>query len=161
MPGGGSMALTTRPAGERVVLRVADTGTGMSDEVAARAFDPFFTTKEKGRGTGLGLATVYGIVQGAGGRVHLDTMLGERDHGRDRAAAGRRGARAGAGPPPPAPAGKGETVLLVEDEQAVRELTGRILAENGYAVIHAADGYRARTVATGSRGRSTCSCPTW
>ena len=153
MPGGGSMTLTTRPAGERVVLRVADNGTGMSDEVAARAFDPFFTTKEKGRGTGLGLATVYGIVQGAGGRVHLDTMLGEGTTVEVELPLADAEPAPAPAPPPPAPAGKGETVLLVEDEQAVRELTGRILAENGYEVIHASDGYRARTVSDGFEGR--------
>ena len=153
MPGGGSMTLTTRPAGERVVLRVADNGTGMSDEVAARAFDPFFTTKEKGRGTGLGLATVYGIVQGAGGRVHLDTMLGEGTTVEVELPLADAEPAPAPAPPPPAPAGKGETVLLVEDEQAVRELTGRILAENGYEVIHASDGYRARTVSDGFEGQ--------
>ena len=153
MPGGGSMTLTTRPAGERVVLRVADNGTGMSDEVAARAFDPFFTTKEKGRGTGLGLATVYGIVQGAGGRVHLDTMLGEGTTVEVELPLADAEPAPAPDPPPPAPIGKGETVLLVEDEQAVRELTGRILAENGYEVIHASDGYDARTLSDGFEGQ--------
>jgi PAS domain S-box-containing protein len=153
MPGGGSMTLTTRPAGERVVLRVADNGTGMSDEVAARAFDPFFTTKEKGRGTGLGLATVYGIVQGAGGRVHLDTMLGEGTTVEVELPLADAEPAPAPAPPPPVPAGKGETVLLVEDEQSVRELTGRILAENGYEVIHASDGYRARTASDGFEGQ--------
>ena len=153
MPGGGSMTLTTRPAGERVVLRVTDNGTGMSDEVAALAFDPFFTTKEKGRGTGLGLATVYGIVQGAGGRVHLNTMLGEGTTVEVELPLADAEPAPAPDPPPPAPTGKGETVLLVEDEQAVRELTGRILAENGYEVIHASDGYDARTLSDTFEGR--------
>ena len=144
MTGGGRLTLSTDVDGERLRLRVADTGTGMTDDVAARAFDPFVTTKEKGRGTGLGLATVYGIVQGAGGRVWLDTVPGQgttvelelplADEQPEPASNGSVSALAG----------RGETVLVVEDEPAVRELTGRILAENGYRVIDAADGYRAR-----------------
>ena len=152
MPGGGRLALSTARPGERVIVRVTDSGTGMTDDVAARAFDPFFTTKEKGRGTGLGLATVYGIVRGAGGRVRLDTLPErgttveiELPRAEEEPLADEEQVSE---PPPPAPplAGQGETVLLVEDEQAVRELTGRILTENGYRVIDAEDGRRARVL---------------
>jgi len=144
MPGGGRLMLATTLAAERVGLRVTDSGTGMTDDVAARAFDPFFTTKEKGRGTGLGLATVYGIVQGAGGRVGLDTLPGRGTTVEiDLPLAEEEPVIETESPEPPQ-AGRGQTVLLVEDEPAVRELTGRILAENGYRVIDAADGYRAR-----------------
>lgn len=158
MPGGGRLALSTARPGDRVIVRVADSGTGMTDEVAARAFDPFFTTKEKGRGTGLGLATVYGIVRGAGGRVRLDT-LPERGTTVEielpRAEEEPLADEQQVFEPPPSPpplAGQGETVLLVEDEQAVRELTGRILTENGYRVIDAEDGRRARVLYDGLQG---------
>jgi two-component system, cell cycle sensor histidine kinase and response regulator CckA len=144
MPGGGRLTVSTEVDARRVSLRVTDTGTGMSDEVAARAFDPFFTTKEQGRGTGLGLATVYGIVQGAGGRVWIETIPGQGTTVEiDLPLAEQEPVPADERPAPPV-AGRGETVLVVEDEAAVRELTGRILSENGYRVIDAADGYRAR-----------------
>ncbi len=144
MPGGGRLTVSTEVDARRVSLRVTDTGTGMSDDVAARAFDPFFTTKEKGRGTGLGLATVYGIVQGAGGRVWIETVPGQGTTVEiDAPLADEEPMPADERPAPPL-AGRGETVLVVEDEAAVRELTGRILSENGYRVIDAADGYRAR-----------------
>jgi two-component system cell cycle sensor histidine kinase/response regulator CckA len=144
MPGGGRLTVSTAIGEERVSLRVTDSGTGMTDDVATRAFDPFFTTKQKGRGTGLGLATVYGIVQGAGGRVWLDTVPGQGTTVEiDLPLAEEHPVSDDDGQAPPL-AGRGETVLLVEDEGAVRELTGRILSENGYRVIDAADGYRAR-----------------
>ncbi len=144
MPGGGRLTISTRRTGGVALLRVTDSGTGMSDEVAARAFDPFFSTKEKGRGTGLGLAAVYGIVQNAGGRVQLDTMPGQGTTVEIELALASGELERPAEPQDLPAAGRGETVLLVEDEPAVRELTGRILAENGYQVIHAPDGYRAR-----------------
>ena len=144
MPGGGRLVLSTEFAQDRLRLRVTDTGTGMTDDVAARAFDPFFTTKEKGRGTGLGLATVYGIVQGAAGRVSLDTLPSRGTTVEIDLPLSDEEPTPEADLPALAEAGRGETVLVVEDEKAVRELTGRILAENGYRVIDAADGYRAR-----------------
>ena len=153
MPGGGRLALSTALGGGRVTLRVTDSGTGMTDDVAARAFDPFFTTKEKGRGTGLGLATVYGIVQGAGGRVRLDTLPGRGTTVEIELPLAAEEPVADAPSPSPPLAGRGETVLLVEDEQAVRELTGRILTENGYHVIDAADGYRARILCDHFQGK--------
>jgi PAS domain S-box-containing protein len=145
MRGGGRLMLSTEADGERVRLRVTDTGTGMTDDVKAHAFDPFFTTKEKGRGTGLGLASAYGIVQAAGGQIRLDTLPGRGTTVEiDLPRAEGEAAELPVSAPAPAAGGRGQTVLVVEDEGAVRELTGRILAENGYQVIDAADGYRAR-----------------
>jgi two-component system, cell cycle sensor histidine kinase and response regulator CckA len=144
MPGGGRLKVSTAVGGQGVSLRVTDSGTGMTDDVATRAFDPFFTTKEKGRGTGLGLATVYGIVQGAGGRVWLDTVPGQGTTVEIELPLAEEQSMSGDERPAPPLTGRGETVLVVEDEAAVRQLTGRILSENGYRVIDAADGYRAR-----------------
>jgi PAS domain S-box-containing protein len=125
--------------GRYVRLSVADSGHGMTKEVADHAFEPFFTTKPKGQGTGLGLATVHGIVSHSGGhvtiysepergttlRIHLPAAEGAK------AAAAAKAGLAGA-------AGSGETVLLVEDETAVRSAARRILAQAGYQVIEAA-----------------------
>ncbi|HYN52052.1 MAG TPA: PAS domain S-box protein [Thermoleophilaceae bacterium] len=148
MPDGGRLTIRTRntemappdlPRGRWVHLTVEDTGGGMHPSVAAQAFDPFFTTKPKGQGTGLGLASVFGIVSQAGGEVRIDSQLGE-------------GTRvsiwlpATEGSPPTAdrgagsPSGHGETILVVEDEEQVRALTSRILAEHGYEVFQAANG---------------------
>jgi CheY-like chemotaxis protein len=122
-----------------VVLSVSDTGAGMSDEVAARAFEPFFTTKPKGDGTGLGLATVYGIVTRSGGTVTLHSQEGRGTRvevwlplAREQLGAA---ASAPAKAPPPA---AGQLVLVIEDEHAVRQVAGRILSEHGYAVRMAA-----------------------
>jgi signal transduction histidine kinase len=127
------------PAGAYVVLRVADTGIGMDSATMERIFEPFFTTKEVGKGTGLGLSTVYGIVTQSGGfigvdstpgrgtvfTIHLPLVQGEEGHATSRA-------RAGDGPH-----GR-ETVLLVEDEPAVRALTRDILHIHGYRVLETA-----------------------
>ncbi len=124
-------------AGPHVCLAVADSGVGMPREVADRAFDPFFTTKPAGQGTGLGLATVYGIVKGAGGTISLYSEPGHgtvcRVHLPVAPGAERRPPRTAASG---AQSGRGERVLLVEDESAMRQIAARILEAGGYSVAH-------------------------
>ena len=121
-----------------------DSGHGMSPEVTERAFEPFYSTKPKGQGTGLGLATVYGIVTQAGGQVLIDSSVGEGTavHVLLPATAAQPddALELGAGSEPVA---GGETILVVEDEDAVRRLTCRILSRQGYRVLEAPDGHRA------------------
>lgn len=140
------------PAGRYMRLTVADSGTGMSEEIAAQAFDPFFTTKKDNGGTGLGLATVYGIVKEADGHVEIYTEPGQGTAFKiylpaifDEAAAATPDTRT------PVPAA-GETILLVEDEENVSRLAERILSEHGYRVLSAADGRSAVELATGHEG---------
>ncbi len=142
------------PAGRHVRLRVSDTGTGMPPEVIKRVFEPFFTTKPKGEGSGLGLATVYGIVTQAGGQAHIfsEPGLGTTFT----AFLPASSATVGVAPddtvlPPEHPRG-GETILLVEDEAALREVARRLLTRNGYEVITAADGIEALAVAAAHGG---------
>ncbi|HUN79316.1 MAG TPA: ATP-binding protein [Solirubrobacteraceae bacterium] len=132
--------------GSYVRLRVSDSGEGMSQATLERAFDPFFTTKPPGQGTGLGLATVYGIVQQAGGRAQIYSEPGvgttftallpatEREPARERAE------------PTVTRSAASRTILLVEDEHALREVTARILSQAGYRVLSAANGPEALTV---------------
>jgi PAS domain S-box-containing protein len=133
--------------GPYVLLRVSDNGKGMPREVAERAFDPFFTTKPAGQGTGLGLATIYGIVQQAEGRVQLYS-----ESGMGTTASVLLPASAGTPSPTAQHLGptqrEGEaTILLVEDEDALREVVRRILVGNGYRVITAANGEEALAAA--------------
>ena len=128
--------------GEYAHLAVEDTGTGMPPEVLQRAFDPFFTTKEVGKGTGLGLATAYGIARQAGGDVRLESELGKGTRAiirlpRMRGVPTRRPDRISG---PTARMGGGETILLVEDEMSVRRVISRILGGAGYKLIAAEDG---------------------
>ncbi|MCU1375084.1 MAG: sensor hybrid histidine kinase [Actinomycetia bacterium] len=154
MPGGGVLRLVTErastPKGSEdlvhdIVLRVVDTGCGMSPEVQRRVFEPFFTTKPSGEGTGLGLATVYGIVGQSGGAVTVESELGVgttmtvRLPGIDATAVAPTEERA-------APEGTGQRVLLVEDEEALRHGTARLLEAHGYVVVTAADGAAALEV---------------
>jgi PAS domain S-box-containing protein len=124
--------------GPYVMLAVSDTGQGMDQDTVSHAFEPFFTTKEKGKGTGLGLATVYGIVQQGGGTVNV---YSEPGHGTSfkiylpRVADEQSPARA-AGAPPAAMEGT-ETILLVEDSDSLREMIGEALEAAGYSVIQA------------------------
>jgi PAS domain S-box-containing protein len=132
--------------GSYVRLKVSDTGVGMDAETIQRAFEPFFTTKAKGEGTGLGLATVYGIVTGAGGRVdiysepgmgttvkiHLPLSAATPDQGETKEK-GR-------------PAGRGEVILVVEDEPDVRRMAERILSKGGYDVLSTGGGEEALEV---------------
>jgi PAS domain S-box-containing protein len=125
------------PPGRYVMLAVCDTGVGMSPEVRAKIFDPFFTTKEKGKGTGLGLATVYGIVQQAGGHIRVDSELG---HGSAFRVFFPRVDDQVAEPvdDPSADANilRGtETILLLEDEVSFRKMTAEFLRRAGYTVL--------------------------
>ena len=163
MPGGGVLRVETlnmdideeyasrveRAPGRYVRVRVSDTGEGMSLEAVQRAFDPFFTTKPPGQGTGLGLATVYGIVQRAGGsaQIYSEPGLGTTftallpASGQRRAQPLRR--------LDPLPLRGDETILLVEDEPSLRKVAMRILADAGYSVIAAGNGVEALAAASG------------
>jgi PAS domain S-box-containing protein len=141
MPAGGSLTIRTSLASGRGLISVEDTGTGIPDGVLERIFEPFFTTKESGRGTGLGLATVYGIVDAAGGEVSVSSRLGagtvftvslplgeqSDDHVDDE------------GPAREGP--QGDRILLVDDDDHVRATTARMLLSAGCgAVLEARDG---------------------
>ena len=164
MEGGGSLTVETAnvrlgaprrpeepPAGEYVMVAVADSGSGMAPEVAAKAFEPFFTTKPVGKGSGLGLAQVYGFAQQSGGGVAIDTAPGrgttvrvylpgapasqtgpgDAASGPDRDAAAREAAARAARP---------AAILLVDDDNAVREVTASTLRDLGHTVLEAGGG---------------------
>ena len=134
--------------GEYVMLSVSDTGVGMSDEVKDHLFEPFFTTKEPGKGTGLGLATVYGVIKQSGGDIRVHSQENEGTTFRIYLP------RVGEVIPAPArprgmtdvPSGN-ETILLVEDDESVRDLTWRVLEGQGYTVLQANNGQEAIQVA--------------
>ncbi|HEY0970777.1 MAG TPA: PAS domain-containing protein [Gemmatimonadales bacterium] len=143
----GDHAMGDHAPGRYVTIAVRDTGTGMDEATLARAFEPFFTTKPVGQGTGLGLATVYGIVQQSGGYLRAESTPGggttvtlhlPEDQGEDAAVSAP--STAPAGPSGGACAG---TILLVEDEAAVRSATRRMLEMAGYEVLEARDGVAA------------------
>ena len=169
MPEGGTLTIATdrvEVAGERAgqlgaqpgeyaLITVADTGSGISAEVAARIFEPFFTTKEQGKGTGLGLSTAYGIVTQAGGRIQATS----------RPEAGTAfevylpmtttlAASAPVDPEPQRLATGTETILFIEDDPAVRTLTERILRTAGYHVLAGVDGYHALEIVRANSGIS-------
>jgi two-component system cell cycle sensor histidine kinase/response regulator CckA len=168
MPSGGRLRIETagcdaegnsaRQGGERplpcVCLMVSDSGCGMAPDVRARAFDPFFTTKAKGKGSGLGLATVYGIITQAGGGVvvrsepGLGTTIRVELPATDNVVGPAQEVLPGE-----ATTSLGETILLVEDEDIVREPTVRILARNGYTVLSASNGDEAVKVAHEHTGK--------
>jgi signal transduction histidine kinase len=137
--------------GSYVSVKVSDTGIGIPKDVIDRVFEPFFTTKSTGAGTGLGLATVYGITRQAGGAVWI---CSEPGLGTSVTLLLPVTGRAGASAQPSSrgPDGAGMVVLVVEDEPAVRELTRRILDRNGYRVLTAASGHDAVETA-GQQGR--------
>jgi two-component system, cell cycle sensor histidine kinase and response regulator CckA len=136
------------PAGEYVLCELEDTGTGMPPEVLEKIYEPFFSTKEVGKGTGLGLSTVYGIVKQTGGFLFCESEVGKGTkfriylprHHKEPGKEEEEGAK----PEDPKPkkqdlTGKG-TVLLVEDEDAVRAFASRALASRGYLVLEAESG---------------------
>jgi len=151
MPGGGRLTISTErvevmdppppgvdaASGTFVLLAVTDTGHGMDADTRRRVFDPFFTTKEVGRGTGLGLATVYGIVKQHDGHIAVDSSPGAGASFRIYVPLAEGDTIATAASAAPRPAGS-ETILLVEDEQQVRLLARQVLEAAGYRVIEAA-----------------------
>ena len=168
MPAGGALTIATgntvldagfaaahpgAQGGDHVVLTVSDTGTGMSADVLRHVFEPFFTTKEPGKGTGLGLATAYGIVKQSGGYITVESEPGRGTTFRiyfpraagvaDLSQSGRRRVVSQGG---------AETILLVEDEPSVRRLARRILETNGYTVLDAATGDEALEAARAHSG---------
>jgi PAS domain S-box-containing protein len=138
--------------GDYVEMSVADTGTGMDAETISRIFEPFFTTKESGKGTGLGLATVYGIVQQNNGAIEVQSRVG---HGTTFYIYLPRATDLGK-PAPMIAAGSGagsETILLVEDDDRVRALVSNMLRKNGFTVLLASAGDQALEIAARHRGR--------
>ncbi len=144
------LALKDIKAASFIVIDVSDTGTGMTDEVKLKIFEPFFTTKEQGKGTGLGLATVYGIVQQSGGHLMVDSILGKGTTFRMYLPAADP-SEALSEPVIKVPAetrkpvnlaGQG-TILFVEDEASVRLIAAKTLRKRGYKVIEAEDGEEA------------------
>jgi len=148
--GGEASARSTVPAGRYVVLSVQDTGCGMTAEIKSRLFEPFFTTKGPGRGTGLGLATLYGIIKQSGGHIEVESEPGRGARFRIYLpyAENLRGPLSS--PHASRALARGsETILVVEDEEAVRSLTTLVLRQAGYRVLEACDGESAlRTAET-------------
>ncbi|HEX9582171.1 MAG TPA: PAS domain S-box protein [Gemmatimonadales bacterium] len=167
MAEGGTLSITTRNAdldqtyarvrqgvgpGPYVMLAVADTGTGLSEEAKAHLFEPFFTTKGMGRGTGLGLATVYGIVKQSGGYIWVYSEPGQGATFKvylprvpDLPELVGRGAEA-------PPRGGSEVILLAEDDGGVRALAVHVLRKQGYTVLEAKHGEEALSIAEGHHG---------
>ena len=143
----GEAAPSEMPPGRYVVLSVRDNGKGMDAAIVGRIFEPFFTTKEKGRGTGLGLPTVYGIIKQSGGQITVASTVGEGTEFRVYLPAAA--AEAENSPEQPATIGRAPgqgTILLVEDDDAVRQFIGSVLRDLGYHVLDAEDGEHAAEV---------------
>jgi PAS domain S-box-containing protein len=170
MPSGGTLTLAAEsleiaagervsgfdlPPGSYVQLSVTDTGTGITPEVKKHLFEPFFTTKERGKGTGLGLATVHGIVHQSGGHIWVESEPGRGS--RFTVLLPRAAGAAESLPVPPARSVKrsrrgSEVVLLVEDEDNIREPAIEILESRGYQVLAAGDAAEALALAEGHQG---------
>jgi CheY-like chemotaxis protein len=165
MPHGGSLTIETCRShlgpsavadapdvtpGDYMELKVSDTGTGMPPEVLERLFEPFFTTKAPGQGTGLGLSTVYGIIKQSGGHIRVDSEVGRgttfRIYLPCSTPVQRRSTRPPSGLHPPVLHGT-ETILLVEDDEPVRQLIRRVLLSRGYTVLEAGNAGEALLVA--------------
>jgi len=169
MPDGGRLTIATESVdlgdegaarlgagpGEYALITVADNGCGMSAEVAARIFEPFFTTKEQGKGTGLGMSTVYGIVTQASGQIRVDSNPGK---GTTVAVYLPMTTALPVGlpvdPAPPRLATGTETIMFIEDDPAVRRLTARILRTAGYHVLAGVDGRHALEIVRANPGIS-------
>jgi PAS domain S-box-containing protein len=148
-------AVRDRPAlipGNYAALVVRDTGTGMTEEVQAHLFEPFFTTKESGRGTGLGLSTVFGIVKQSGGYVWVESELGRGSTFNIYLPAVDAPLTTTITPEITEAEGHGETILLVEDEAALRESISTYLSLHGYKVLEASNGAEALHVASQHTG---------
>ena len=168
MPEGGRLTIETRNVrlnandfggqarvepGDYVMLAVSDTGRGMDAETKSRIFEPFFTTKGVGRGTGLGLSTTYGIVAQSGGHISVETEPGRGAKFKIYLPAIGEVAQAMQPASPTAEARAGtETVLLVEDEPALRRMVRQALSQRGYAVLEATDGENALQVSERHQG---------
>jgi len=167
MPAGGTLTIDTANVtvdadtiaggsrarrGRNVRLRVSDTGTGMPADVVQHVFEPFVTTKPDAGGTGLGLATVYGILTQADGDIRIYSEPGHGTTFTITLPVTAEAAIRVADPTPYQRAPKGEIVLIVEDEDALREVTRRIFTRNGYQVITAANGPEALRMASGHSG---------
>jgi PAS domain S-box-containing protein len=162
MPDGGTLTIRTSNVtldeqyarrhlvdpGDYVMVSVSDTGVGMTDEVKQHIFEPFFTTKEQGKGTGLGLATCFGIIQQGNGHIHSESQVDKgtqfkiylpRVSGKEDFVSSREA-------PVNLPQGT-ETILLAEDETSLRQLMARVLRTQGYTVLEASDGHQALTLA--------------
>jgi two-component system, cell cycle sensor histidine kinase and response regulator CckA len=143
MPNGGRLTIETGNVGQAVMLAVGDTGCGMDDETRARLFEPYFTTKEPGRGSGLGLATVYDVVTLCGGQISVMSDAGAGSTFKiylPRVAETPTRSHTSTLPPLPAAAGaESKTVLVVENEREVRDLIREILHLQNYVVLEAGD----------------------
>ncbi len=157
----GSFVLTAQAAAQiqtdirdsYVVLTVTDTGHGMDAATQAHIFEPFFTTKEVGKGTGLGLATVYGIVKQSGGHIAVESEPGKGTTFRVYFPRVEKVSPTSKSDPGPTKLPQGqETILLVEDEEGVREFARHVLDEAGYRVLEARDGPEARRVSEAHQG---------
>jgi PAS domain S-box-containing protein len=156
MPRGGSLTIHTsnHEDSQRVLMRVCDTGTGMTEDTKAQIFDPFFTTKPEGQGTGLGLSTVYGIIAQSGGQISIASELGK---GTTFDVFFPRVNKARAGVPHKEafnpfkmnayPASADITILLAEDEPGLREIFSDLLLTRGYHILSAKNGEEAVKVA--------------
>ncbi|RRR65800.1 MAG: response regulator [Candidatus Viridilinea halotolerans] len=172
MPAGGTLQISTRgvavdeandakpshtPAGRYVLLVVRDTGMGIEEEVRDHIFEPFFTTKERGKGTGLGLATVHGIVRQSGGQIDFESISGEGTTFRiylpavEKCCTATVEANQRSHMQPSQP--RSGTILLVEDDEDVRKLTAQILRRHGFTLLIARDGPTALALAREHQGK--------